>query len=246
MIARHRLRSGIALLALPLFGALLAACGSSSSTSSTSIAGATATATCPPAGAFKSVTGTITTVGSGAITLTDSNGAVTQVQLPSSVRITRTVSVTAADLPSGTAVQVVTDTNATTAKSIRVVSGTAGAGQGGFGPGGGFGGRGGANGTPGAGANPGCFRRGQGAGQGQTPGQGSGFQGLRGTVDSATSAKLTFDDSQGQTYSVAITSSTTISKVESAQASDLRTGMKVTVVGDTTSGGLTARTIAVQ
>lgn len=244
MIARHRLRTGIGLLALPLFAALLAACGSSSPTSAS--AGATATATCPPSGAFKPVTGTISAVGSGSITVTDSSGKATQVQLPSTVRITKVVTATATDLPSGTAVQVVTDTNATTATSIRILSGTAGTGQGGFGQGGGFGGRGGASGTPGA--NGGCSRRGQGqgAGQGQGQGQGSGFQGLRGTVDSASGSKLTFDDAQGQTYSVAITSSTTISKVESGQASDLRTGMKVTVVGDTTSAGVTARTITAQ
>lgn len=210
---------------------------------------AAATATCPPSGTFKPVAGNIAAVGSGGVTVTDSSRKATQILIPSTVRITRVITATSSDLSSGTAVQVVTDTNATTAKSIRILSGSAGAtDQGSFGQGS----QGGACGTPEGGANRGCFRRGQGQGQGtgtdqgQAPGQSTGFQGLRGTVDSATSSKLTFDDAQGQTFSVAITSDTTISKVESAQIGNLRTGMKVTLVGDTTSAGVSAGTISVQ
>jgi hypothetical protein len=69
---------------------------------------------------------------------------------------------------------------------------------------------------------------------------------LRGTVDSATSSNLTFDDAQGQTYSVAITTATTIEKTSAGHASDLKIGEQVTITGQKTSGQLTARNVAIQ
>ncbi len=97
------------------------------------------------------------------------------------------------------------------------------------------------------GFNPARARR-FGNSQGVSGGTGGagGFQGQRGTVDSATSANLTFDDAQGQTYSVAITSFTTIVKAPAGQASDLMVGESVTVSGQKTSGQLTARNMAIQ
>jgi hypothetical protein len=98
-----------------------------------------------------------------------------------------------------------------------------------------------------AGANRACFQRnGRGTGQGSGQGAGAGFQGLRGTVDSATSTRLVFDDAQGQTYSVAITSATVIQQTAAAQASSLTVGTTVMASGTPTATGITARTITIQ
>src|SRR5690349_19643892 len=179
--------------AVCLFVLALVGCASSSA----SAASAAPTPTCPATPAFASVAGRVTAVKSGAITVTTSAGKATQVLITSATRMTKMVAVKPSALAAGTPVLVVTDTNATKATSIRIQNGQAG----------GFGGRGAAGATPPAGVNAACFRR-QGQGRGQNgqgqQGQSTGgaFQGLRGTVDSATSAKLVFDDAQGQTYSV--------------------------------------------
>jgi len=250
---RSRRCSTALVLAVPFVAAaLLAACGSSTGTGANASAGATATPTCPPASAtsFKTVTGSITALVSGGFTVTPTTGTATTVQISSTAVITRIATATPADLAAGTAVQVVTDTNATMARSIRIL-GSGATGTGGFG---GFGNRG--SGTPAAGFNAACRRRGTGSGSGAGSGQGagtgggagfgSGFQGLRGTVDSATSSKLVFDDTQGQTYSVAITSSTAIDKISTAKLSDLQVGMKVLVAGTASGSGITARSVTIE
>jgi hypothetical protein len=185
---------------------------------------------------LKTVTGHITTAGAAAITVIDSNGAATNVQISSMTRVTRITSVPATSLSNGTAVLVLTDTNATVAQRISVLESTGGAG----GPGNGSGRF---SGTPAAGRNPSCFQRG---GQGGGSGQGNGFQGLRGTVESVTSSRLVFDDSQGQTYSVAITATTAIQRTDQAKVSDLAAGMAVMATGTASSKGLAARTITIQ
>jgi len=241
------LRAGGGIAAACLFVLALAGCASSSA----SAASAAPTPTCPATPAVAVVTGRITAIKTGAITVTTSAGKATQVLITSSTRLTKTVAVQPSALTAGTPVLVVTDTNATKATSIRIQTGQAGQA-------GGFGGRGAAGATPPAGVNAACFRqRGQGRGQngqGQQgqgqQGQGSGqrgvFQGLRGTVDSATSTKLVFDDTQGQTYSVAILPSTVIDEMAAAHASDLKVGQTVLATGTTASTGLSARTILIQ
>ncbi len=218
--------------------ALLTACGSASAANGAS---AQATATCPPAPSFSTVTGAITALGSGTMTVKSSSGASATVALTSSTRYTLMTPVSATSLTAGTPVLVLTDTNATTARSIRVLPGTGGGFGGG---GGGFGGGFGPRGTPRAGFNTACARNFANGGDG-TAGAG-GFQGLRGTVDSATSANLTFDDAQGQTYSVSITSATIITKSSAGQASDLKVGENVTATGQKTSGQITARAVTIQ
>jgi hypothetical protein len=232
----HRLQFGGGLITTILFSASLVGCGAASGAAAS---GAAATSTCPPTSTFKTVTGHITAVGSGAITVTDSSGAATQVHVTSTTRVTRIALLSPTALTAGTSVLVVTDTNATIAQRISVLAqGAAGTGGPGFGSGR-------FSGTPSAGSNAACARR-QGQGFGQGFGQGSGFQGLRGTVDSATSTKLVFDDVQGQTYSVAITSATVIQQTAQAQTSDLKVGLTVTAIGSVTSTGMTARTITIQ
>jgi hypothetical protein len=218
--------------------ALLAACG----TASAAGANAQATATCPPTPSFTSVSGAITAVASDSITVKNASGATSTVALTATTRYSVTQSVPASSLTQGTPVLVLTDTNATTAHSIRVLSGT-GTGGGGFG-----GGRfGGGNGMPRPGSNSACARRGFGGGFGSgSNGAGTGFQGLTGTVDSASATNLTFDDTQGQTYSLAITSTTTITKTAAGQASDLKVGENALIVASKTNGQLTARTVTIQ
>jgi hypothetical protein len=228
-------------MATLLCGALLIGCGSAQGAAATAVA----TATCPPTPAVKSVTGHITATSGGTVTVTDASGSATAVQVTSTTRITRIVPVAPAAIAAGTPVLVLTDTNATTARRISVLpAGAAATGGTGFG-GGRF------SGTPVAGANRACFqrgRRGTGQGTGQSAGQGAGtgFQGLRGTVDSATSTRIVFDDAQGQTYSVAITSATLIQQTATALASSLIVGTSVMVSGTPTASGITARTVAIQ
>jgi hypothetical protein len=223
--------------------AVLAGCGTASASTSAS---ASATPTCPPQASFKTVSGKITSTGGGTIAVTDSQGAVTQVQVSSTTRLTEIAHPAATSLAAGTSVLVLTDTNATVAQRISVLgAGANGSGSFGFGSGAGSGRP---TGTPSARANSRCFQRtGQRRGQG-TPGTGNGgaFQGVQGTIDTVNSARLTFHDAQGQEYSVAITSATVIQETAQAKVSDLKVGMNVIVVGSAISAGIAARTIAIQ
>ncbi len=217
----------VALAALMM---LLAACGTPGTAAASS---ATATPTCPPARSFKTVTGTISGTAANAITVTSGNGSKTLVHLTSTTRITRILAAKPSDLTTSATVQVTTDTAVTAAQRIVIVP----MGQGGFG---GRGGTGFGRGRPPAGFNSACFQR-----QGTPSGTG-GFQGLRGTVASASSTQLVLDDAQGQTFTVAITSATVILTSASGTASDLSAGLMVTASGTATSDGISARTITVQ
>lgn len=227
-------------LAIPLLSALLIGCGAASTASG---AAAAATSTCPPMPALKTVAGQITTASANAITITDSKSSASSVQISSTTRVTRITSIPAASLSDGTAVLVLTDTNATVAQRISVLdqgsTGTGGSG----GAGGAGNGSGRFSGTPAAGRNASCFQR---SGQGAGSGQGNGFQGLRGTIESVTSSRLVFDDTQGQTYSVAISTTTAIQRTTQAKASDLAIGMAISATGTATSNGIAARTITIQ
>jgi len=242
-----RLSAAVAAFCLMIATVLLAGCGTASASTS---ANASATATCPPQASFKTVTGKITSTGSGTIAVTDSQGKVTQVQISSTTRLTQIAHPAATSLAMGTSVLVLTDTNATVAQRINVL-GAGANGSGGFGFGSGSGsGRPTGTGTPSARADSRCFQRtGQRFGQG-TPGAGNGnggaFQGVQGTIDTINSGRLTFHDAQGQEYSVAITPATVIQQTALAKASDLKVGMNVVAVGSASSAGIAARTIAIQ
>jgi hypothetical protein len=217
----------------------LAGCGGTA-TANSGAAAASATPTCPPTGTFKSVSGTISATGSNTITVTDSSGAPVVVQLTSSTRITKQVTVAPASIAAGTSVLIVSDTNATTAQRISVLAAGGGFGGGGFG-----GGRfGGGQGTPGAGRNSACVSRTPGAGR--PGGTGGAFQGLRGTVDSVTSSQIVINDTQGQTFSLAITSATVTTSSASGSTADLVSGAKVSASGTASGSQINAATITVQ
>jgi ABC-type Fe3+-hydroxamate transport system substrate-binding protein len=222
--------------------ALLAGCGAGASASPGTNASASATPTCPPVANFKSVSGAISATGNNTITVTPASGAPVVVQLTSSTRITKQVTVSPTSITNGTNVLIISDTNATTAQRIAVFSG-AGGGFGGFGRGG----FGGGSGTPGAFRNSACFQRTPGAGRGGFGGGSAtgAFQGLRGTVASVTSNQIIINDPQGQTFSLAITPSTVITSTASGTAADLVQGVKVTATGTLSGSQIKANSVAV-
>lgn len=238
--------------AVLLLSVFLAGCGQSSNA-----AGAVATPTCPSRPTTKAVSGTIASVGSGSLTITQADGTTSTVHLDSKTRITKFSIVTSSAITTGARVSVVADTAVTTAKDVLVSP--AGAT---FGGGNGFGrGRGPGSGTPTTRVNRSCFPtrtpgtpgagRGAGVGglgnfaQNLLGGSSGGYQGLNGTVDSVTATKLTFDDPQGQTFSVALTPATMILNVGPGKTTDLAQGEMALASGAPASDGVTARNLIV-
>lgn len=229
--------SHIRALAASIFVLMLAGCGVATAGAATTAS----TPTCPPAPQFATVSGKITALTSGSVTVTTTDGNRTQVILSASTRITHLAPAQTSALTAGTPIQVVTDTNATKALSIRILSAS------GTGAGAGFGSQGPPRATPATGFNRACLRQsGQGQSQGQGASQRGAFQGIRGTVDSATSTHLEFDDTQGQTFSVAITRATMLEMITSARPTDIQVGQAVIATGTRSSVGIAARTILIQ
>lgn len=227
------------LIGFSIVSLVLTGCGTASAT--TANVTASPTPTCPPQIPVKTVSGHITSVGNGSISVANAQGSVTQVAFSTTTRLTQVTHPAATSLTTGTSVLVLTDTNATLAQRISVLGqGISGAGGFGFGAGR-------ASGTPSARANAACFRR-AGTGTGRSKGQGGTgqFQGIQGTIDSISATHLLFHDSQGQAYSVAITSATVIQRTAQASTSDLKVGQTVTALGTATSSGIAARSIVIQ
>ncbi|HKV85474.1 MAG TPA: hypothetical protein VJN88_13020 [Ktedonobacterales bacterium] len=245
--------AAISASAVLILGVFLAGCGQSSNA-----AGAAATPTCPSRAPTKMVTGAIASVGSGSLTVTQADGTTSTVHLDSKTRITKFSIVASSAITTGARVSVVADTAVTTAKDVLVTP--AGATIGG---GGGFGrgrGNGTGSGTPTTRVNRSCFptRTPGTPGVGRPGGPGgignfaqgllgntTGYQGLTGTVDSVTATKLTFDDAQGQTFSVALTPATMILNVGPGKTTDLAQGEKALASGTPTSDGIAARNLIV-
>jgi hypothetical protein len=240
--------------AVLLLSVFLAGCGQASNA-----AGAAATPTCPSRPTTKAVSGTIASVGSGSLTVTQADGTTSTVHLDSKTRITKFSIATSSAITTGAHVSVVADTAVTTAKDVLVspAGATIGGGNGfGRGRGAGTG-----SGTPTTRVNRSCFPtrtpgtpgagRGAGVGglgnfaQNLLGGSASGYQGLNGTVDSVTATKLTFDDPQGQTFSVALTPATMILNVGPGKTTDLAQGEKALASGAPASDGVTARNLIV-
>jgi hypothetical protein len=214
-----------------LMGVLLTGCGTTVAASKS--IGATATPTCPPVIPTRSISGTIQAIFSSYFTVATGSGGAATMHFSSTTRFTRQVRTTAAALTAGMAAQIITDSSGVIALRV-VVTGTPGSRSSGFG---------GIRGTPVARGNANCFRRGAGTGFGQGAGSSTG---IRGTLTVVSSSQLVLSDSQGQSYTVAMTSSTVIISITSAQSGDLRVGDTVTAAGTTTSDGINARTVMIQ
>jgi hypothetical protein len=215
-----------------LMGVLLTGCGTTVAANKS--AGATATPTCPPVIPTRSIMGTIKAISSGYFTVaTGSSGGAATIHFSSTTRFTRQVRTTAAALTAGTAAQIITDSSGVIALRV-VVTGMPVSGNGGFG---------GTRRTPIARGNANCFRRGAGTGFGQG---GGSSPGIRGTLSVVSSSQLVLTDSQGQSYTVAVTPSTVIVSITGAQSSDVRVGDTVIAAGTTTSDGINARTVMIQ
>lgn len=251
---RRNISLGGSLVGLGVAITLLAGCGGTASaatsgaTASTSTT-ATATAACKPF-TLTTAQGTINAVSGHSITVIASSGKQTAASLSSSTRIIKQVAMTVSALTPGTAVQVRTDTNVTTAQRITIVSGSAGAGRfGGFGRASGTGGTSGSGSTGGvstnrARRNPACrpTNSGRFAGRGGAGGS-TTFTGLLGTVQSATATTLIVQNAQGTPVSVAITPQTAIATSVAGTLADLKVGATALLSCTGASGHLTARSI---
>ncbi len=227
-------------LAPALLCLALAGCGSSGGSPTTaSAAAATPTPTCPPASAaaasVKFVSGTIASATPGTITVTPKSGAPVTVQVTSTTRITKLAPATQSAIQVGDVAQVSADATGTIAQRIVVQS--AGAG---------FGGGTGQNGgqprvtrTPGSRFNPACF------GQGRQRGTGAALAGQGGRISAVSNSQVELIDTQGQTLTYGITSSTVILAPTAGTTADLVAGDTVTATGTATGNSITARSITV-
>jgi hypothetical protein len=244
MVARTNIKTfACVLFFLLMTTGALAACGDSSSTASTSSSGGGSSASSNPAVGNRPnrISGTITKYDSSAKTVTiiesDSETATFSV---SNARILKSQKITQQQLisllsNSGTIVQDMgqqAGTGTYTAQTIVVDNGANGMGPGqGTRP----------NGTPPAGAPQGGLMMGTppaGAPQGQ-----GGQNGNRGVVvqdGKLQNNQLVGKDRQGQTVTVNLSDTTTILQRTVAAASDLQTGLKVTIVGAPAQSGSTA------
>lgn len=240
---RHRSRRLWGALGLLLAPATLcmalAGCGASSA--SASGVAAAPTPTCPPArtatATFKTVSGKITSVGTGSLTVAPASGASVSVQFTSTTRITKLAATTLSAVQVGQVAQVTPDTTGTIADRV-TLQGASGFGRGAAG--GGATGTPGATRTPGARINPACFRRtGQGVGGfGATAGQG-------GRVSQVSASQITLTDAQGQTLTYGLTSSTVVVAPTAATTADLAPEETVTLTGQAAGSGISARAIII-
>ena len=213
----------------------LASCGTASGAAS---GAAAPTPTCPPTASatasFTSVSGTITSIGAGTITVSPSSGASVSVQITSTTRISKLAKSSLSAVQVGEVALVTPDATGTIAQRIIVQ------GAGAFGRNGGADGTPSATRVPGSGFNPACARRaGRGTGGfGATGGQG-------GRVSEITSSQIVLTDAQGQTLTYSVTANTVVIAPTTGSATDLMTGATVMVTGQAAGSGITARSIVI-
>ncbi len=227
------------LLLLSLF---LAGCGASSTSTGTAASSASTATPCPSpraGGRFGATIGTISSVGANTLQVATVSGASKTVNYSSSTRFLREATLKLAALQEGASVTVAITQNADntySATRITVVN------RGSFGTSG--------SGTtrPRAGASANCFRsqlaNGGGTGLGGT--STTGARSIIGTTGQVNGSNLTVTDTQGNDYTVNVTSTTQILQTVSATAADLKTGTAVSVAGTPdSSGAITARSVTI-
>jgi len=209
--------------------------------SSTTTGAAAATATCPP-NRFKTASGTLQSVSTDSLVVKNAQGTDVQASYTKTTRFQEETQATTSALKEGlfVSVAVTQGTSFYTATRIMLLGNRvagAGTGRGTFG----------GNGTPGSrtgqARNASCFRRGQGA---NAAGSATGSSNITGTVSQVSSSMLTVTDTQGSNYTLTLNGSTKVIQYKSATASELKTGVPVTVTGaDNGKGGITAQSVTV-
>jgi hypothetical protein len=230
MVVTHRRRwKLLAALALLLLTMLLAACGSASATASGSATTSTPTTTnaCP-----KVTTGTIQSISSSGLSITNFQGKTVQGVFTNKTTIVRPDSLTSKDLKSGmlVSVTVIQNTNGTySARAVNVRNSLTN--------------QGGAN--RGSGICNGRRRQGNGTFGG--PGFGSGTPGasgalnrqvINGTVSQINGSSLVVTDTSGNDFTMSLTSTTRITMQQTITSNDLHVGEAVMITGSANSKGI--------
>jgi hypothetical protein len=239
MVPRRFLQAGIIAL---LAGTAFAGCSASTTASR-----ATPTPTCPsaPAQQFKQALGTVTAVSSDQMSVKTTTSQV-MVNFTTKTTFTRQATVSQSDLKDGQQVQVIVKDNGDgtyTAQRVAISTGVAQTGR--FGSGNG-GNRGFQNCRPTGTGTP-TRRRGNGGGfPSGTPGTGpaSGQRGVSGKIVTINGQTMTVAATNGGNYTITLDSSTTYEETVSAEASDIKVGQPVSVVGQAgANGSITATAI---
>ncbi len=216
---------------LVLLTMLLAACGSDSASATASSAASASTPNtsnaCP-----KVTTGTIQSISSSGLSLTNFQGNTVQGVFTNKTLIVRQATLTASDLKSGMLVSVTVSQNADgsyTARAVNVRNSSAnqvGANRGsaqctgqrrrGFGN---FGGPGSGSGTPGTGSA-------------------ANRQVINGTVSQINGSSLVVTDTSGNDFTTSLTATTRITTQQTITSSDLHAGEAVMITGNANSNGI--------
>jgi hypothetical protein len=200
--------------------------------------------------------GTVKSISGNTIVLTGQDGNAVTVKLDDKTSIQKNVAGSLADIQTGVRLFVMGDQSSGTITARTIQVGVGGAppamppGQGGGQPG-----QGGSQGAPGAGQpGQGSGQPGQGGPQGAPgagqPGQGGGQPGAAGgpsmgTVKSVSGNTIVLTGQDNSTINVKVDDKTTIQKSAAGTAADILAGAQIKVIGDTSSGTLTARMIQI-
>ena len=230
MVVTHRSRwKLLAALALLLLTMLLAACGSASATASGAATTSTPTTSnaCP-----KVTTGTIQSISSSGLSITNSQGNTIQGVFTNKTTLVRPATLTSNDLKSGMLVSatVIQNTDGTySARAVNVRNSLTNQGGAIRGSGlcngqrrqgnGTFGGPGFGSGTPGAG---GALNR----------------QIINGTVSQINGSSLVVTDTSGNDFTMSLTSTTRITTQQTIASSDLHVGEADIITGNANSNGI--------
>ncbi len=211
-----------------LVSLLLAACGSASTNASGSTTGATKT---PTTNCLTVASGTIQHVSNGSLLLTNLQGKNVQVTLTSATTYIRQSTLTPSGVKVGAPVSVVVVLNAdNTYSAVSVSIRSSLSRQGGF--------TSGARLCSGQGQFPRRFGTPGAFGTPSATGSGQIRQTINGTVSQVNSNTLIVTDTSGTDLTVTLTATTRIITQEVVSASDLHSGVAVTVTGTANSQGV--------
>lgn len=215
-----------------LLALLIAACGSNATTTTSGASSATATTTaatnCPT-----TASGTLNSVSNTTLLFTNRQGTEVQATFDSATIFIQQATGTTADLKEGTAVTTAVQQGSNNTYTALTISIRSGAGL----TAGRLGSLRGCNGQRRNGSG------GTGASLGSLPGvlgtaTAAGRQSVSGTIAQLNGSTLVITDASGNDFSIQVTKTTRIGKTEAATASDLKSGLTVTVAGTKDSQGV--------